>query len=239
MKPYFTRPFVPTTFRMPYSRDGRNVHSFNQFHHCPNCNSYLWYSPREKIFFCKHLGCYFVAEIDEMKAIAQPKIEKWNREYAAIHVQRQEQYQFEQARLEKKRHAREVAERKKLTSVVYYIEFGTRIKIGTTINIGNRMDALPWDRILLIEPGSYTLERQRHEQFADQHLTLEWFKSEGPLLDHIESRREELKEFNAARFPEQGAFPWVLGEVRVIGLREGEVDAILDPKWIDIPRVLV
>ncbi|MGW4810540.1 GIY-YIG nuclease family protein [Kitasatospora cineracea] len=51
-------------------------------------------------------------------------------------------------------------------SVVYYIRRGNLIKIGTTINLAHRMNALMPDEILAIEPGGKTEEAERHQEFA-------------------------------------------------------------------------
>jgi hypothetical protein len=241
VQPYFMQPFKPAKFRLPYNRGNKNVQSGNQFHKCPDCGARLWYSHRERIFYCKpnkYSKCYFVAEPEELQQMVQPKIDKWNREQEANDEARRVAWIREQERRERIRQTRELAKRKKLDAVVYYIEFGTRIKIGTTVNIGSRMEALPWDRILLMEPGSYPLEKQRHQQFADQHVTLEWFENGGPLLDHIKSRREELAEFNGLRFKDQGPFPWVQGRVSTAALVAGDVDVIMDPKWVNLPRIV-
>lgn len=52
--------------------------------------------------------------------------------------------------------------------VVYYIRRGNLIKIGTTRVFANRMSSLRPDEILAVEPGSFSLESQRHQQF-EQH----------------------------------------------------------------------
>lgn len=71
-------------------------------------------------------------------------------------------------------------------SVVYYIRFGDRIKIGTTTNLQRRLTALPHDEVLFTEPGSYELEQQRHRQF-NRHLIAgrEWFEAHPDLLNFI------------------------------------------------------
>ena len=63
---------------------------------------------------------------------------------------------------------RRIRQQRERGSVVYYVELpGDRIKIGTTINLPQRLDALRVGReaILATEPGGLTLERQRHRQF--------------------------------------------------------------------------
>jgi hypothetical protein len=74
-------------------------------------------------------------------------------------------------------------------SVVYYVrESPEIIKIGTTINLINRLAALrvDHDALMATEPGGRGLEQMRHKQFA--HVSLgkwERFRSEPDLLDHI------------------------------------------------------
>ena len=75
------------------------------------------------------------------------------------------------------------------TPVVYYILFNGLVKIGTTVNLKRRLTALPHDKVLATEPGSYHLEAERHSQFRSLRYkrTREWFRYEGALKDHIES----------------------------------------------------
>lgn len=73
--------------------------------------------------------------------------------------------------------------------VVYYVERGNLIKIGTTSNLVRRMLELQPDRILAVEPGGLHLERQRHRQFQDAAVLVqrgrEHFHRTEPLLEHI------------------------------------------------------
>ncbi|MGW3196322.1 hypothetical protein ACWDBD_17385 [Streptomyces sp. NPDC001118] len=82
--------------------------------------------------------------------------------------------------------------------VVYYIRRGNLIKIGTTRAFANRMRTLMPDEILAIEPGSYSRENQRHQQFEehrfgrDQRGTKsEYFHPFPELIDHIRRLRRE------------------------------------------------
>src|SRR3954470_12354445 len=62
--------------------------------------------------------------------------------------------------------------------VVYYIQVGEFIKIGTTIQLRERIKAYPPNkRLLATEPGGHSLESRRHEQFM-RLLVLgrEWFR---------------------------------------------------------------
>lgn len=82
--------------------------------------------------------------------------------------------------------------------VVYYIRRGDLIKIGTTRAFIARMRTLMPDEILAIEPGSYTLENQRHQQFDEQRFgrdrrgaRSEYFHSSPELIQHIRTLRSE------------------------------------------------
>ena len=71
--------------------------------------------------------------------------------------------------------------------VVYYVQFADRIKIGTSRNLRKRLEALACDRLLALEHGNATLERQRHAQFTALRITGEWFEHRPPLTTFIES----------------------------------------------------
>lgn len=82
---------------------------------------------------------------------------------------------------------------RQMGSVVYYIRFGERIKIGTTFDLEQRLAALPHDEVLLTEPGGVELEKQRHRQF-NAHLIAgrEWFEAHPDLLAFIAKRKAAL-----------------------------------------------
>lgn len=72
-------------------------------------------------------------------------------------------------------------------SVVYFIEFGDRIKIGTTFDLDRRMSQLPVDAILATIPGDYTVEAMMHARFASARIRrTEWFTRSPELLEFIE-----------------------------------------------------
>ncbi|MFI6228614.1 GIY-YIG nuclease family protein [Micromonospora echinospora] len=75
------------------------------------------------------------------------------------------------------------------TSVVYYLRFADRIKIGYSRNLGSRLIAIPHDELLVVEPGAREVERRRHEQFAKQRIKGEWFTITDDLMQHIETLR--------------------------------------------------
>ena len=76
------------------------------------------------------------------------------------------------------------------TGHVYYIRRGDLIKIGFTIQLAERMQALLPDEVLAVEPGTMRLERERQRQFAEWRYAggfgpAEWFFDVPPLRDHI------------------------------------------------------
>lgn len=84
-------------------------------------------------------------------------------------------------------YALERLRRKEADAVVYYVSRGDRIKIGTTINLTRRMEAILPDEVLAVEPGGYSTERSRHHQFADLRISGEWFRDDPVLRAHIAS----------------------------------------------------
>jgi len=71
-------------------------------------------------------------------------------------------------------------------NVVYYLRLDTRIKIGTTGNLGQRMRRLWHDELVAIESGDRVLEQSRHEQFAQYRLgSSEWFDLSPEIADHV------------------------------------------------------
>lgn len=97
------------------------------------------------------------------------------------------------------RYARRVAARQQTMldqSVVYYVRIGKVIKIGTTINLKQRLGDFRLDasdgELLATEPGNRVLEQRRHKQFA--HLRIgrrEHFQETQELREHIERILEE------------------------------------------------
>lgn len=86
-------------------------------------------------------------------------------------------------------------------SVVYYIRFSDRVKIGTTMQLGVRLATLPHDEILAVEPGGLQVERSRQLQFIDHRVRGEWFRAVPPLLDHarlIKGLHPDLMDMAAA-----------------------------------------
>lgn len=89
-------------------------------------------------------------------------------------------------------------------SVVYYVNDGDSIKIGTTTNLRSRLLALriPESDLLATEPGGPKLERKRHAQFA--HLRRgrwERFEPTSDLLAHVLTVRKEHGEPQITTYP--------------------------------------
>lgn len=74
-------------------------------------------------------------------------------------------------------------------SVVYYVRFADRIKIGFSRNLGMRLTAIPHDELLTVEPGARITEQKRHQQFAKHRIIGEWFAAAPELLRHVEQLR--------------------------------------------------
>lgn len=80
--------------------------------------------------------------------------------------------------------------------VVYYARRGSLIKIGTTVKLRPRLLDLKIEELLAIEPGSYDLEKRRHEQFADSRIVIkrqgkpnEWFVPSRALTEFTQALR--------------------------------------------------
>lgn len=79
-------------------------------------------------------------------------------------------------------------------SVVYYVQQDTRIKIGTTTDLPTRMQSIPHDALLAVEPGGNALERNRHREFAEFRVNGEWFEGSHRLLSHVSQTRRKYGE---------------------------------------------
>lgn len=70
-------------------------------------------------------------------------------------------------------------------SLVYFIRFGDRIKIGVTTNLHLRLMAIPHDEVVATIPGDRQLEKRLHAKFRHLRIKGEWFSAGGDLLDYI------------------------------------------------------
>lgn len=79
--------------------------------------------------------------------------------------------------------------------LVYFICNGNRIKIGTTTEIRRRIRtlALRPEHVLLLLPGTQTLERALHKRFADlRDGNTEWFQHAGALTQYITEQNAKI-----------------------------------------------
>jgi hypothetical protein len=76
----------------------------------------------------------------------------------------------------------------KHSPVVYFIQNGDRVKIGTTTNLRSRISALslrPTDIVLLVN-GGRPFEQALHKRFASVRVgNTEWFANSGPVAEYI------------------------------------------------------
>jgi hypothetical protein len=76
---------------------------------------------------------------------------------------------------------------------VYYVQIGKLIKIGTTTNLKQRLNAYPpGSQLLAAELGGQAREAQRHREFS--HLLAsrkEWFHPGPDLMAHIDALSED------------------------------------------------
>lgn len=77
--------------------------------------------------------------------------------------------------------------------IVYYIQRGDLIKIGTTSLPEKRFRELLPDAILAYEPGGLALEASRHRQFASSRVSRrgEYFRPTAALTEHIAGVRRQ------------------------------------------------
>jgi hypothetical protein len=93
-------------------------------------------------------------------------------------------------------------------SYVYFVQEATgyrRIKIGWTKDVRSRVKALEQQfgtlRLLLVVPGSLTVERSYHVMFDAYRHEGEWFMPHTVLLSYIENQRAKPRETEKALLP--------------------------------------
>jgi hypothetical protein len=91
--------------------------------------------------------------------------------------------------------------------LVYYMQLGQLIKIGTTTNILLRVSSLNPERVMAVEAGDRTKEAKRHREFALARRHGEWFDPTPELLDHISRTREQFESASGLTLDEWLARP--------------------------------
>lgn len=146
---------------------------------CPTCHQLsIWRLRRREVFFCTNEGCRRVAA-------GEVNVEVLDAMRAENQAEREASERLRQRKL--------AALAVDSAGVVYYMTFGDRVKIGTSTNLPQRAKVIPHDAVIAVEPGGYSVEAQRHRQFA-QHLIpgqREWFHAAPELLWHAEGLREK------------------------------------------------
>jgi hypothetical protein len=80
--------------------------------------------------------------------------------------------------------------------VVYFVQIGELVKIGTTISLPKRLTsfrshAQDPPRVLLAVAGTYPEEKEIHRQFKADRVRGEWFTLSVAMKDYIVSRLSE------------------------------------------------
>lgn len=85
---------------------------------------------------------------------------------------------------------------------IYYVHVGDIIKIGFTRDVRQRMrNYPPMSPLLAMHPGTLTLEKELHQQFAGSRSHgREWFLDTPELRDHIKVVIEQFGEPDRARY---------------------------------------
>lgn len=81
---------------------------------------------------------------------------------------------------------------KRHSPVVYYMRMSDLVKIGVSTRIGARMSSIGAQGVMAVEPGAYTLEGRRHQQFGHLHDHGEWFRMAPELGVHIADVRDQF-----------------------------------------------
>ncbi|APQ42601.1 hypothetical protein phi16_gp098 [Corynebacterium phage phi16] len=182
---------------------------------CPECKVHIVRDREEDMFLCLQCG----------RKETRAEFRKTLISNVAAYQEAQRVDRKNDAARERVRRHLRTKEGKDAMSVVYYIQFQNLIKIGTTSDLRVRMAELPWDALLLTEPGSYEKERERHLQFNDARHQGEWFHPTPELLTFIEDRRRELFEHNARWYKDLPKFPWEHGDVDIPGWLQMSLNA--------------
>ena len=70
-------------------------------------------------------------------------------------------------------------------NLVYFIKFSDRVKVGTTSNLHQRLESLPYDEVLAVIPGGRQVEAVWHARFEPYHVTGEWFRADPFVMREI------------------------------------------------------
>lgn len=85
--------------------------------------------------------------------------------------------------------------------VVYFIEHGSRVKIGTSTNLRRRVQGLSvsLSSVILTLQGGPTLERALHRRFEPHRVEqTEWFDFAEPIAAYVAAKQEQLRSVEKA-----------------------------------------
>jgi hypothetical protein len=104
-------------------------------------------------------------------------------------------------------------------NVVYYMgdPASQTVKIGTSTNFRKRLIGIrakfPDIVLLAVEPGHFTLESLRHDQFSELRIVQrgqrEWFRKAPELMDHVNEIRRQYGDPKLYRFGDDHQRSWV------------------------------
>lgn len=136
---------------------------------------------------------------------------------------------------------------------VYYIQCGSFIKIGTSINPESRVDQLRrggkairpslWvedPRLIAYVPGNVAKERELHRQFASLRDNGEWFLMNDELIEHVQEAQQQqcLMELGAHvahrdEMVSAGSWPAVDANLGEMYQKHVATKERLDPEWAE------
>ena len=68
---------------------------------------------------------------------------------------------------------------------VYFVRLGTRVKIGYSTSIEQRLTEIPHEEVLAVFPGTMRDERSCHRKFAHLRIVGEWFRDDPSIHEFI------------------------------------------------------
>ena len=147
---------------------------------------------------------------------------------------------------------RELSTYPELGPFVYYIQCGSFIKIGTSINPESRCNQLErggkairpsvWvgnPRLIAYMPGNVTKERDLHREFAGSRDQGEWFLMDDELIEHVADIQVQqclaevhLHETNYKQYAEANNIPSATLDLAKIYQQHLATKGQLDPEWV-------
>lgn len=127
--------------------------------------------------------------------------------------------------------------------ITYFIEHGSRVKIGTTLHLRARVSALSLrpEQVLCVLDGGRELERGLHQRFARDRISgTEWFEPGSELADYIAAKIAAAEQVRSELTPapmEPEARRPTVGLPRRPVIRYPDGVAVGFKEWPDLYRV--